>query len=141
MLGPSFYILRNFGRGSTYLLCTEDNLFNVSPFEIPGHTSCGKRFSDTTSLFRRIVGGTQSAQGAWPWQVALLFNQTQFCGGSLISPHWVVSATHCFHGKLTLAHKEQSMSRMAQVSYFFRLDSLKTNSKTRGNFSHSTISN
>ena len=99
MLGPSFYILRNFGRGSTYLLCTEDNLFNVSPFEIPGHTSCGKRFSDTTSLFRRIVGGTQSAQGAWPWQVALLFNQTQFCGGSLISPHWVVSATHCFHGK------------------------------------------
>ena len=33
------------------------------------------------------------------------------------------------------------MSRMAQVSYFFRLDSLKTNSKTRGNFSHSTISN
>lgn len=73
--------------------------FNVSPFEIPGHTSCGKRFSDTTSLFRRIVGGTQSAQGAWPWQVALLFNQTQFCGGSLISPDWVVSATHCFHGK------------------------------------------
>ena len=33
------------------------------------------------------------------------------------------------------------MSRMAQVSYFFRLDSLKTNSKTRGNFFHSTISN
>ncbi|XP_058944484.2 plasminogen-like [Pocillopora verrucosa] len=66
-----------------------------------GHTSCGKRFSDTTSLFRRIVGGTQSAQGAWPWQVALLFNQTQFCGGSLISPHWVVSATHCFHDSYT----------------------------------------
>lgn len=69
-----------------------------------GYTFCGKKFHDNTNydeknLFRRIVGGTQSAQGSWPWQVALLFNETQFCGGSLVSPHWVVSATHCFHGK------------------------------------------
>ncbi|XP_078349413.1 transmembrane protease serine 11D-like isoform X4 [Oculina patagonica] len=71
---------------------------------VSGYPFCGiDRFhqqikSDTRStLFRRIVGGTQSAEGAWPWQVALLFNETQFCGGSLVSPHWVVSASHCFH--------------------------------------------
>ena len=72
------------------------------------YLSCGiDRFhqqprSDTRNLFRRIVGGTQSAQGAWPWQVALLFNETHFCGGSLVSPHWVVSATHCFHGNMII---------------------------------------
>lgn len=67
-----------------------------------GYSLCGKRFReqkkyDGRNLFRRIVGGIQSEQGAWPWQVALLFNETHLCGGSLVSPHWVVSATHCFH--------------------------------------------
>lgn len=54
------------------------------------------------TTFRRIVGGIQSAQGAWPWQVALLFNGKQKCGGSLVSPHWVVSAAHCFSGNTML---------------------------------------
>lgn len=72
-----------------------------------GYSLCGKRFReqkkyDGRNLFRRIVGGIQSEQGAWPWQVALLFNETHLCGGSLVSPHWVVSATHCFHGKIVL---------------------------------------
>lgn len=63
------------------------------------HNRKGDRQS-VQSIFRRIVGGTESKQGSWPWQVALLFNETQFCGGSLISPFWVVSASHCFHGKI-----------------------------------------
>lgn len=73
-----------------------------------GNTFCGvglhNRKGDrqsVQSIFRRIVGGTESKQGSWPWQVALLFNETQFCGGSLISPFWVVSASHCFHDLYT----------------------------------------
>lgn len=44
----------------------------------------------------RIVGGTKSTKDRYPYQVALVENGSQFCGGSLISPTWVLTAAHCF---------------------------------------------
>ena len=45
---------------------------------------------------KRIVGGRDSLEGAWPWHVALMFKGEQWCAGALISPNWVVTAAHCF---------------------------------------------
>ncbi|KAL0994277.1 hypothetical protein UPYG_G00120130 [Umbra pygmaea] len=47
----------------------------------------------------RIIGGSTANPGDWPWQVSLHFQGTHICGGTLVSPDFVVTAAHCFPSK------------------------------------------
>jgi secreted trypsin-like serine protease len=43
----------------------------------------------------RIVGGMDAIRAQYPWQVAIVIDSAYFCGGSLISSEWVLTAAHC----------------------------------------------
>ncbi|XP_014842339.1 PREDICTED: transmembrane protease serine 6-like [Poecilia mexicana] len=45
---------------------------------------------------QRIVGGTLATEGKWGWQVSMHWKGDHVCGGAIISPHWVITAAHCF---------------------------------------------
>ncbi|XP_068727007.1 transmembrane protease serine 11D-like [Montipora capricornis] len=42
------------------------------------------------------MGGEACSIYRWPWQVALIANGEQVCGGSLVTSEWIVTAAHCF---------------------------------------------
>ena len=51
------------------------------------------------------MGGQQTEVNEYPWMVGLYYHpwstQRTYCGGSLISSRWILSAAHCFYDQDT----------------------------------------
>ncbi|XP_063609197.1 serine protease nudel-like [Penaeus indicus] len=52
----------------------------------------------------RIVGGTIAVRKDWPFIVSLNYRGFHFCGGSIISAEWVLSAAHCLYRYVLDSH-------------------------------------
>ena len=44
----------------------------------------------------RVINGEESVAHSWPWQVSIQGqDNSHYCGASLLSPSWVLTAAHC----------------------------------------------
>jgi secreted trypsin-like serine protease len=47
----------------------------------------------------KVIAGKNAVRGSWPWQILLSYGGRPMCGGTIIGPQWVITASHCVYGR------------------------------------------
>ncbi|XP_069781134.1 transmembrane protease serine 6-like [Narcine bancroftii] len=96
--------------------CTDNEACRGSDYAACG---CGQQKTKSD----RIVGGSSTFDGEWPFVASVQLNGIHICGATLISCRWLLSAAHCF--------KDSNTENWAAVLGVHFLDQLKNNVQKR----------
>ncbi|XP_056659781.1 transmembrane protease serine 11B-like protein [Monodelphis domestica] len=77
---------------------------------------CGRR-AKVSSAYDRIKGGSAAQEGEWPWQASLKLKNRHYCGASLISNRWLVTAAHCFREHKNISEWTVSFGTVVNPPY------------------------
>ena len=69
----------------------------VSILLVPDMRACGVPRITPIAAPDRIVGGQEARAHSWPWQIDLRFDNSHWCGGSILSAYWIITAAHCVY--------------------------------------------
>jgi len=88
---------------------------------------CGLASFAASLNHHRIVGGENADVHQYPWQIQLFNGNLFYCGGSVINPNWVLTASHCVDGN---QNNPSSFSIIAGAHYLWS-GSTESNRQTR----------
>lgn len=80
-----------------FVVCIFLNQYSVQATIYPCNTTapCGCSQNEVV-INSRIVGGEPAVSHSWAWAVSLRIpGNKHFCGGTILSPHYVLTAAHC----------------------------------------------
>ncbi len=50
----------------------------------------------------KIIHGENASNYTWSWTISLRDRKGHFCGGSILNEKYVITAAHCFHGRMDI---------------------------------------
>ena len=69
----------------------------------------------------RVVGGVDSEINEYPWMALLRLksqaNQDFFCGGTLVSSKWVITAAHCIFSSVSTSRYQKSWLKWNLIKF------------------------